>query len=109
MSRIHGLHSGQITGLMTCIAENKSYDDIEFVKRIIRAITDIHLDIWNETSLDEYIVQLTSVKEEIENMDKAILMEYKELLYDYNCPRDLIEKVERFCCSFNKISNMSDQ
>ena len=59
----HGLHSGQITGLMTCIAENKSYDDIEFVKRIIRAVTDIHLDTWNETSLDEYIVQLNTVKE----------------------------------------------
>ncbi len=67
----HGLHSSQITGLMTCIAENSSYDDVEFVKRIIRAVTDIHLDTWNEASLEEYISMLKDVKEEIENLGQV--------------------------------------
>ena len=58
----HGLHSSQVTGLMTCIAENSSYDDVEFVKRIIRAVTDIHLDTWNEASLEEYISMLKAVQ-----------------------------------------------
>lgn len=67
----HGLHSSQVTGLMTCIAENKTYDDVEFVKRIIRAVTDIHLDTWNETSLEEYIDMLKDVKDGIENMGQV--------------------------------------
>ena len=67
----HGLHSSQVTGLMTCIAENSSYDDVEFVKRIIRAVTDIHLDTWNEASLEEYISMLKAVKEEIENLGQV--------------------------------------
>lgn len=67
----HGLHSSQVTGLMTCIAENKTYDDIEFVKRIIRAVTDIHLDTWNETSLEDYIDILKNVKAEIENIGQV--------------------------------------
>ncbi|MDE7308446.1 MAG: hypothetical protein K2N61_07255 [Lachnospiraceae bacterium] len=67
----HGLHSSQVTGLMTCIAENKTYDDVEFVKRIIRAVTDVHLDTWNETSLEEYINMLNDVKEEIENLGQV--------------------------------------
>lgn len=68
----HGLHSSQVTGLMSCIAENKSFDDVEIVKKIIRAVTDIHLDTWNDSSLEEYILQLQKVKEEIENMEKSV-------------------------------------
>jgi hypothetical protein len=66
-----GLHSSQVTGLMTCIAEISSYDDAEIVKKVVRAVTEIHLDTWNETSLNEYIEELERVKEEIENMDKS--------------------------------------
>lgn len=76
----HGLHSTQVTGLMTCIAENSSYDDMEIVKKVVRAVTEIHLDTWNENSLESYIDELKHVKEEIENMDKSIVSSDKNEL-----------------------------
>lgn len=76
----HGLHSSQVTGLMTCIAENSSYDDMEIVKKVVRAVTEIHIDTWNDSSLENYLVELKHVKEEIEDMDKSVISSDKNEL-----------------------------
>lgn len=63
-----GLHSSQITGLMNTIDRNKLFDDGELVKKVIHAVTDIYLDSWNDTTIEEYLDTLQRVKEQIECM-----------------------------------------
>ncbi len=60
-----GLHSNQITGLMNTIDRNKLFDDGELVKKVIHAVTDIYLDSWNDTTIEEYLDTLQQVKEQI--------------------------------------------
>lgn len=66
-----GLHSNEITGLMNIIADNKSFDDGELVKKVVHAVTDMYLDSWNDTTIEEYIDTLQQVKEQIEKMDDS--------------------------------------
>lgn len=64
-----GLHSGPVTGLMNVIADIKTFDEGELVKKVVHAVTDIYLDSWNDSSMDKYIEVLKSVKEKIENIN----------------------------------------
>lgn len=64
-----GLHSGPVTGLMNVIADIKTFDEGELVKKVVHAVTDIYLDSWNDSSMDKYLEVLKSVKEEIENIN----------------------------------------
>ncbi len=64
-----GLHSNEITGLMNIIADNKSFDDGELVKKVVHAVTDMYLDSWNDTTIEEYLEALQQVKGQIEQMD----------------------------------------
>ncbi len=63
-----GLYGSQITNLMTCIQETKTYDDVDLLKRIVKATTDVYLDTWNENSYQEYLDDLIQVKEDIESI-----------------------------------------
>lgn len=62
----HGLQSSRITNLMSCIEENKSFDDGDLAKKVVRAVTDIYMDSWNDLSFDQYIKALIEVKNEVE-------------------------------------------
>lgn len=64
-----GLHSNEITGLMKIIADNKSFDDGELVKKVVHAVTDMYLDSWNDTTIEEYLETLQQIKEQVEQMD----------------------------------------
>ena len=64
-----GLHSGSVTGLMNVIADIKSFDEVELVKKVVHAVTDVYLDSWNDNSMDKYLEELKAVKEEIENIN----------------------------------------
>lgn len=64
-----GLHSGTVTGLMNVIADIKTFDEGELVKKVVHAVTDVYLDSWNDSSMDKYLEALKSVKEEIENIN----------------------------------------
>lgn len=64
-----GLHSGSVTGLMNVIADIKTFDEGELVKKVVHAVTDVYLDSWNDSSMDKYLGALKSVKEEIENIN----------------------------------------
>lgn len=67
-----GLHSSKITGLMTCIADNNSFDDSEIVKRVVKAVTEVYMDSWNDKSLQTYLETLIDVKEQIESMNDDV-------------------------------------
>lgn len=64
-----GLHSSSVTGLMNVIADIKTFDELEVVKKVVHAVTDIYLDSWNDSSMEKYLEVLKSVKEEIENIN----------------------------------------
>lgn len=64
-----GLHSGPVTGLMNVIADIKTFDEGELVKKVVHAVTDVYLDSWNDSSMDKYLEVLESVKQEIENIN----------------------------------------
>ena len=64
-----GLHSTSVTGLMNVIADIKTFDEVELVKKVVHAVTDVYLDSWNDNSMDKYLEELIAVKEEIENIN----------------------------------------
>lgn len=88
-----GLHSNKTTGLMRCIEENQSFNDADIVKKIIHVVTEMYIDTWNDTSMDNYIEELETVKSEIETLEDAGQNEY-------NCELRFInkngEEVKRF-------------
>jgi len=61
-----GLHGGRITNLMSAIENLNVYNDAEVTKKIIKAVTDVYVENWNDASLNEYIQALQSVKQEVE-------------------------------------------
>lgn len=63
-----GLHSYQVTGLMSCIDDLKTFDDSEIIQRVVKVVSEIYIDSWNDNSYDEYIEKLLSVKQEIESI-----------------------------------------
>ena len=64
-----GLHSNKITAFMRCIEENQAFDDVEIVKKVIHAVTEMYIDTWNDSSLDKYVAELKTLKKEIESLD----------------------------------------
>lgn len=64
-----GLHSGSVTGLMNVIADMKTFDELELVKKVVHSVTEVYLDSWNDSSMEKYLEALKSVKEEIEGIN----------------------------------------
>lgn len=63
-----GLHSYQITGLMSCIEEIKTFDESKIIKKVVKVVSEIYIDSWNDNSYDEYIEKLLEIKQEIESI-----------------------------------------
>lgn len=63
-----GLHSHQITGLMSCIDDIKTFDESEIVQKVVKVVSEIYIDSWNDNSYDEYIEKLLRVKQEVESI-----------------------------------------
>lgn len=64
----NGLHGGRITNLMSVIGNLSVYSDTEVTKKIIKAVTDVYIENWNDASFDEYVQALQMVKQEVENL-----------------------------------------
>ena len=77
-----GLHSTRVTGFMACISDNRSYDEIELVKKVVKITTEVYLDSWNDKSLEKYLETLVEIKNEVEAMsDEIINTEKNELVF----------------------------
>lgn len=64
----NGLHGGHITNLMTAIENLNVYNDAEVTKKLIKAVTDVYIENWNDASFQEYIQTLQIVKQEVERL-----------------------------------------
>lgn len=62
----NGLHSKRITDFLGCITNNKSYSDVDVIEKVAKAVTEIYMDSWNDTTYSGYLDSLKSLKEEIE-------------------------------------------
>ena len=64
----HGLYNASVSGFMTCIDDLDTFDEIDAIQKIIKIISGIHVDSWNDNSFGEYIERLKEIKYEIESI-----------------------------------------
>lgn len=76
-----GLHSSSVTGLMSCIATISTYDEREIVQKIIKIVSEIYIDAWNDDSFEEYVTRLENLKSEIEAIGNQSLKGKYELSF----------------------------
>lgn len=86
-----GLHSSKITTFMTCIENMNVYNDSEVCRKIVKAVTDVYMENWNELSMENFKNDLTELKKTIENY-KEIDNEMNLKLSFYGKNGQLIEK-----------------
>lgn len=61
-----GLYSSKITGFMSCIASLKTFDDLDAIEKIVKSVSDVYIDSWNDNSLSGYIEELIDIKKQVE-------------------------------------------
>ncbi len=91
-----GVHSAKLTGFMSCIVNNKSYDEIELIKKLVKVVTEVYLDSWNDTSMENYIEMIETLKKEVEEMsDETISTGNSKLTYIDNVGNEVIKYYEK--------------
>lgn len=64
----HGLYNASISGFMSCIGDIDTYDEYSVIQKIMKIVTEVHADSWNDDTYDEYIEKLQQLKSEIESI-----------------------------------------
>lgn len=67
-----GLYSGNITKFMTCIEKIDIYDDVEITKKLVKVVTGIYVENWNDNSCEQYAVSLQELKKEVESIREDV-------------------------------------
>lgn len=62
----NGLHKTNITAFMNCIAGIKTYDEVDTIQKLVKVVSEIYIDAWNDNSFQEYMNALNEIKEKIE-------------------------------------------
>lgn len=65
----HGLQDSVSTEFMNYISSIKTFDEIEVTQKIIRIVSGVYLDSWNDNTITDYLEKLKELKLEIESMD----------------------------------------
>ncbi len=65
-----GLHSGRITNFMTTLEKLSVYDNYEVLRKVVKAISNVYIENWNDSSYEEFIRNLTVLKKEIEEIQE---------------------------------------
>jgi hypothetical protein len=63
-----GLHSGVITNLMSCIEKMDVYGDDEISQKIVKAVTNVYIENWNDNAYEDFVSRLAETKSEIEHI-----------------------------------------
>ena len=53
---------------MSCIDKLNIYDDPETAHKIVKAVSDVYLEDWNEGAYESFVEELTAIKSDIESM-----------------------------------------
>lgn len=62
----HGLYNTSISGFMSCIGDIDTYDEYSVVQKIMKIVTEVHADSWNDDTYNEYVDKLQQLKNDIE-------------------------------------------
>lgn len=62
----HGLYNTSISGFMSCIGDIDTYDEYSVIQKIMKIVTEVHADSWNDDTYNEYIDNLQQLKSDIE-------------------------------------------
>lgn len=54
---------------MTCIGNIDTYDEYSVIQKIMKIVTEVHADSWNDDTFDEYVNGLQKLKNDIEAID----------------------------------------
>lgn len=65
----HGLYSTSISGFMACIGNIDTYDEYSVVQKIMKIVTEVHADSWNDDTYNDYVDNLQQLKNDIEAID----------------------------------------
>lgn len=63
-----GLYSGRTTNFMSAIESLSVFNDTEIARKLAKAVTDVYMEDWNVTSMDDFAENLAQVKSEIESI-----------------------------------------
>ena len=63
-----GLYDGRMTNFMSCIESLDVYSNEDVAGRVVKAVTDVYIENWNSSSIEEFVEALVSVKNEIESV-----------------------------------------
>ncbi|MBR4027167.1 MAG: hypothetical protein IKJ01_06370 [Lachnospiraceae bacterium] len=77
----NGLHGGRITNLMSAIENLTVYNNAEVTKKLIKAVTDVYIENWNDASYQEYIDILQYVKQEVESIKEDVTSDKLKLSF----------------------------
>ena len=92
-----GLLDGRITNYMSAIEKLDVYDDLEVIKRIAKAVTDVYVDNWTNDTFSEYKENIVELKGQIESVQKDESKEKMKLSFtgtDGNIIEKYYEKVD---------------
>lgn len=64
----HGLYNAAVSGFMSCIADIDTFDEYSVALKMMKIVTEVHADSWNDDSYTEYIEKLKNLKNEIESI-----------------------------------------
>ncbi len=63
-----GLYGGRITNFMSCIEKLDVFGDSEVATKLVKAVSNVYLENWNDDSMSEFINDLNSIKKEVESI-----------------------------------------
>lgn len=77
----NGLHNATITGFMNCIADINTYDEKVIIQKLIKIISELYVDAWNDQSYQKYLDKIVNVKESVENIGNQNIEDKYELSF----------------------------
>lgn len=63
-----GLHNSTITGFMSFISDINTFDEKQIIQKLIKIVSEIYIDAWNDDSFSEYVNRLENLKSDIESI-----------------------------------------
>lgn len=86
-----GLLDGRVTNYMSCIEKLDVYDDIEVIKKIAKAVTDVYVDNWTDATFEDFYISLKNLKTQVESVKENDISEQMKLSFT-GTKGQLIEK-----------------
>ena len=77
----NGLAHGNIAAFMEYIKELKEFSDYEVMQKLGYIVTNMHIDSWNEESIEKYKNLLVELKNEIESMQDEVNSDANNLTF----------------------------